>query len=272
MSTFYHCGMFDSELKFVVAHNHKTSYSVQDHLHPCYEIVVYRHGEGISRIKGKDYPFHSGSFSLIEPNVLHGEEGIGPVDLIYIGYTAKNLDTPLQSGVYEEKSFGILADMELIQKEMENQSSYYGRMLNLLTEKIIISLERGFSKIKKEKSDPFAYVESFIKLNCMKNISVELIAQNFGFNYDYFRRAFKKRFGVSLKDYFMNEKIRYSMDLLKNSNRSIKEVSSLCGFNSPSHFVATFHQKVGMTPKTFLERFQSGSSYPEIADFSKISS
>ena len=261
--------MYETESKFVVSHDHKSSYSVQNHLHPCYEIVVYRKGDGISRIGGKDYSFHSGTFSLIEPNVLHGEEGLGPVDLIYIGFVAKNLDQPLLSGVYEESRFDILKDMELIQKEMESQSPYYGRMLNLLTEKIILSLQRGFTSIKNEKSDPFAYVESFIKLNCMKNISMELIAQNFGFSYDYFRRAFKARYGMPIKDYFMNEKIRYSVDLLKNTNHSVKEISSMCGFSSPSHFVFCFRNKMGVTPKAFVEEFRSGKSYPEIADFQK---
>lgn len=260
--------MYEADLKFVVSHDHKSSYVVQNHLHPCYEIVVYRSGEGISRINGVDYLFKPGTFSLIEPSILHGEEGKGPVDLIYIGFVANNLDLPLPSGVYEEKRFGILKDMELIQKEMENQSPYYGRMLNILTEKILLSLQRGFSEIGKEKADPFAYVESFIKLNCMKNISMELIAQNFGFSYDYFRRAFKARFGVSVKDYFMNEKIRYSIDLLKNTDRSVKEISSLCGFSSPSHFVFCFRNKMGVTPKEFSDEFRNGQTYKEIADFS----
>ena len=63
----------------------------------------------------------------------------------------------------------------------------------------------------------------------------------------------------------MNEKVRYSPDLLKNADRSVKGISSLRGFSSPSPFVFCFKNKIGVTPKEFADEFRKGRPYKEIA-------
>ena len=42
--------MFSSEIKFAMAKKYKRNYMVNNHQHPCYEIVFYIDGEGESII------------------------------------------------------------------------------------------------------------------------------------------------------------------------------------------------------------------------------
>ena len=45
-------------------------------------------------------------------------------------------------------------------------------------------------------------------------IEVDEISGTFGYNKDYISRAFKRNYGVSLKMYIDNERLRYIKDLL----------------------------------------------------------
>jgi len=257
--------MFSCKVKFVVDHDHHAGYNVNNHLHPCYEIVFYRKGEGETTIDGRKYHFSDNTFSLIEPNLKHNENAIGPVDLFYVGFVIDDAFLSIRSGVYSDNAFHIKEEMEQILMEMKKQGPYYERMMDLLIEEVVLKISRGLYEEKNAKNDPFLQVKDFIHLNCMKRIGGSFIAKNFGFNPDYFRLAFKKRYGISLKTYMMNERIRYAIDLLENSEESIKDIAEMSGFSSSSHFVMAFKKSTGITPKQYREDSLKGNNHKEIA-------
>lgn len=259
--------MFDCELKFVVSQDYKDPYIVKTHKHPCYEIVFYISGTGKTTINNVTYDFKENTFSIIEPNSNHNEIGNENVKLIYIGFDILNDSIKFKSRLYDNANFNILNELLLIQEEMKSQKQYYGRMLNLLTEQIVVKIKRGLNEIAKQSDDKIEYVINFIKLNCMKNIKVNLIAKSFGFNYDYFRRMFKEKMGISIKDYIIQEKLNYAIDLLKNSDYSISEIASRSGFASPSHFGIVFKEQMHKNPKDFVREYKMSNSHKEIAFF-----
>ena len=259
--------MFDAELKFVVSNSHEKAYVVNNHLHPFYEVVFYKTGSGTTTIGGKEYHFESNTFSLIEPNVIHNETAFGPVDLIYIGFVLLTGEIGVKNGVYQEKDFHILGDMEEIQREIKMKEPFFERLLNIDVERIIIRLERGTTRLGDEKTDSFQYVESFIKLNCMKKLKVSLIADTFGFSYNYFRRAFKKHFGMPIKEYITKEKMTCAIDFLKNTDFPINRIADMTGFASSSHFIIEFKKMMGVTPHQFVEEYKKNDNFKEIAHF-----
>ena len=101
----------------------------------------------------------------------------------------------------------------------------------------------------------------------MKNINAKDVARVFCFNYDYIRRMFKEKTKISMKDYILKEKLHYAIELFKNTSFSIKEVSALAGFSSPSHFAVIFKQEMNITPKEYIQKYLAGNPHQEIADF-----
>lgn len=259
--------MFDCELKFVVAQKYNRNYMINLHQHPCYEIVFYIKGEGQTTINNVTYDFKPNTFSICEPNHSHNEIGSENVELIYIGFNILNDNVKLKSGIYDNSKYNILNDLIKISKEMKAQKEYYTRMLNLLTESIIIKLKRVDDVFVEKKEDKIDFIINFIKLNCMKNLKVKLISDTFGFNYDYFRRMFKEKTGISIKDYILQEKIKYAIDLLINSSYSMKKISSMSGFASPSHFGIVFKEMMGTTPKEYIKNYKSTEQHKEIVKF-----
>ena len=261
--------MFECELKFVVLKTHKTTFTIMKHQHPCYEIVFYIRGEGEVTIGGQTHKFHSNTFSVCEPNTYHKEIGSTPADIIYIGFEIKNKDVKLKNGLYLEEKYHILDDLLSIHKEMKSRHEHYGRMMDLFTEKIIIKLKRELKENSREEeqNNVIHTIQDYIRINCMKTINAKMLADVYAFNYDYLRRMFKKKTGITLKDYIQKEKIKYAISLLQNKTYSIKEVASMAGFSSASHFGSVFKEDTGQTPKEFIKSYFSGTQHKVVTSF-----
>ncbi len=83
---------------------------------------------------------------------------------------------------------------------------------------------------------------------CAEPLSVEALAAELGVSYSYFRRIFKLETGTSPKQYVMSARIQRACDLLDNTDKSIKEIAGLLGFNSAFHFSAQFSDMLGRSP------------------------
>jgi AraC family transcriptional regulator len=71
----------------------------------------------------------------------------------------------------------------------------------------------------------------------------------------HFARLFKATVGVSPHQYFIKQRIQRSQFMLARSEISITKVATDLGFDSSSHFAATFRRIVGVTPSAFRSSF-----------------
>ncbi len=257
--------MFDTDLKFSIFHLYPSEYKVYKHTHPCYEMVYYQSGEGNITISDKNYTFRDNYISISAPNEIHYESGSKRTELYFTGFTFINEKIKLQSGVYEDKDQTILGLIKQIQSEMNSQQAHYSRMLNIIMEQIVIILYRKMYQKKPELlyEEKINYVINYIKMNCTKNINVEQLAKSVNYSYDYFRHFFNSYMKIPIKEYIMNERIRYTKELLINSEYSIKEISNMCDFSSAPHFSTCFKKIVGITPETYRRQY----AHSELIDY-----
>jgi AraC-like DNA-binding protein len=82
-------------------------------------------------------------------------------------------------------------------------------------------------------------------------ISNTLLADKCNISEIYFRRLFKKRFGISPKQYVLELRLRKAKQLLLQDNISVTKVSEQCGFTNPYHFSRAFHKITGLTPTEY---------------------
>ena len=78
--------------------------------------------------------------------------------------------------------------------------------------------------------------------------TVELAADYFGFNRDYFGRYFKSKFGMTFGDFYKNFQIDYAKRLLLTGQFKVLEISRLLGFSTPDYFTRVFKKHTGITP------------------------
>ncbi len=64
-------------------------------------------------------------------------------------------------------------------------------------------------------------------------------------------KYFRKYFSNTLGEYRRKLKIEKSINLIKNSNKSLSEIAYNCNFSDQSHFIRNFKTHTGFLPKDF---------------------
>lgn len=71
----------------------------------------------------------------------------------------------------------------------------------------------------------------------------------------YFRKLFKKEFGISPKQYVIRCRIDYAKALLLAGYFTVQEVSSLCGYADSKHFSVEFKRLTGVSPTGYIYNY-----------------
>ena len=88
----------------------------------------------------------------------------------------------------------------------------------------------------------------YINDNYADDISAESVSERLGISYSYFSRTFKRIAGKTFRQYLNSTRINHGEQLLLNTEKSVTEIATLCGFGNVSHFIATYRDLKGVTP------------------------
>ena len=86
------------------------------------------------------------------------------------------------------------------------------------------------------------------------NLSVERLAEMTGASREHLARAFRRRLGLSPRQFLQEQKMRYACYLIKEMRLPIKHVATRLGYTTYANFFAAFRQVIGMTPHEFRLR------------------
>ncbi|MNY47714.1 HTH-type transcriptional regulator YesS [compost metagenome] len=85
------------------------------------------------------------------------------------------------------------------------------------------------------------------------NLSITTISDEFDIHPSYLSRYFKEQVGDSLTDYINKLRMNKAVDLLKDDEILIKDISELVGCNSISTFIRLFKKYEGVAPSVYRE-------------------
>lgn len=95
----------------------------------------------------------------------------------------------------------------------------------------------------------------YVDENYLTIESVESVAEEFGYNYAYLSRLFKKKVGESMNRYITEKKMKFARELLaKNSDMTLLEISEMCGYHDYRYFSRVFKAETGETPGEYRSR------------------
>ncbi|MCU0449581.1 MAG: AraC family transcriptional regulator [Bernardetiaceae bacterium] len=83
----------------------------------------------------------------------------------------------------------------------------------------------------------------------LKNLSLRELAKISGRSLSRFKADFKKQFNSSPYKWIKDKRLAHAKFLIENTNLSVTEVCYSIGYESLSHFVKSFKEKYGITPK-----------------------
>ena len=97
--------------------------------------------------------------------------------------------------------------------------------------------------------------KTIIDNNLHTAVDVQKLAKNLYVSYSWFRKTFKEQTGQAPADYHLNRRIEKALELLKNTDLSIRKVSEELGFKNQNHFSALIKRKTGASPSALRQQF-----------------
>lgn len=155
-------------------------------------------------------------------------------------------------GMDSERAYNI-SDLYILKmdalKSIDEVKALHADMLSFYT-KEMAALDKG-----KVYSKPVTICIDYIYHHLHEPIRIKDLAGQTGLNESYLSTLFKKETGKSVSSYILSKRMEAAENMLKFSDYTYAEISSILAFSSQSHFARTFKQHTGYTPKKYRNTF-----------------
>ena len=74
----------------------------------------------------------------------------------------------------------------------------------------------------------------------------------------YFRKLFKKEYGISPQKYIIQLRIQNAVGLISTGYYSLKEIAYMSGYNDCKYFSVEFKKAMGVSPSEYLYNYKPG--------------
>lgn len=109
---------------------------------------------------------------------------------------------------------------------------------------------------KPKRFDISATVIDYINRHITESISLEDISKVIGYSPSFTSKQIKKLFGVNLASVVSALRVDLAIDYLWRTDKSLTEISNLCGFGSQQSFNRQFKELIRHTPSDYRSSFR----------------
>lgn len=154
----------------------------------------------------------------------------------------------------------------IIQRALENlgmssQSAYLSfqsttyRQLRAEVQGILsqISVHYG-SHLGTAEFNKVQIVKRYIEEHSHEELSLDRLAELVGFTPMYLSKLFKDKLGINYIDYLTECRIQHAKQLLRDPEKSLKEITYEVGYHEPNYFSKVFKKMCGVTPSEYRKQ------------------
>lgn len=148
----------------------------------------------------------------------------------------------------EKHRFEVEALFESLQKTSDRLAS-----TSILLQ-LAVFLKK-YTKLLQEQPKGFiATTVSYINTHIQDDISIEILSKNAHLSKYHFCRRFKSMTGQTVMEYILKTRLTRALDLIRDTDLPIGEISDACGFSSISYFCRVFKEWSGISPLKYRKK------------------
>lgn len=111
------------------------------------------------------------------------------------------------------------------------------------------------------REDPrLSRVKSYVDTHLADRITLAKAAKVANQSSSYFSRYFRRKVGVTFRDWLRHRRVDRAKRLLRYSSRPVTSIGLMCGFGSLSTFERAFRRSEGVSPRTYRNKYSTGSA------------
>ena len=226
-----------------------------------FQMVYLSRGQGVFECEGKKpITVKQGDMILLRPGIWHRykpdpEVGWAESWVGFQGEYALRLMEkffPLQSvALHLGNDEELLRKMQYVIELMQEaplgfRQMMAGEVVALLAR--VRSLTMRSDKMLSSSEEKMDKARYYLLAHATEDIDLEALATELGLSYSRFRSLFRKQTGRSPRQYQLDIRMNRAMNLLKESQRTVSEISEILGFSAVYYFSRLFKQRVGKSP------------------------
>lgn len=204
-------------------------------------------GFGIFRINGKEYNVGPGEMFVIPPYVetYYEANADNPWGYIWIGFTTeKELPLELPDVIHCPKALNIFTSMKNASDLGNGRSAF-----------LCSKLWELFSVLLDNEKQSLSYIDR--ALDCihseyMYDLTIERLAKRLGLDHSYFSALFRKKMGLSPKQYLFNYRMNVAVSLMIDNDFSISVAAYSVGYTDVCNFSKMFKKHFGVSPREYI--------------------
>ncbi len=238
----------------------------EKHWHRSIEIFAVFEGSIRLFLNDKPYSLESGQFILINSNEIHSIDAVKPNRTVVLQIALKTFEEYYTGEQFIQFVHRNLACddelMELLKRIFETyQKKEYGYALQVkgdyyyLLHLLITQYRKNNVTAdmlhKNKRLNRLSTIINYMKENYKEELTLENVAEVFGYAPAYLSRMFQKYAGINYKDYLCNIRMEYAFKELLNTDHTISETALNNGFPNSKAFSREFRKKYGMLPSEY---------------------
>ena len=254
----------------------KEWYYTTPHCHTDIEIMIVLEGECTLEYENDFYKLEESDIAVTESNLIHRERALSyekSYKVAYLSLLEKNyvrlfatfysvengfFCLPASSRIYLKDTFLV----NLIKSEIHNKPKNFQIFFYNYLKTLYLYLHRELfdfhtHNIAIDEHLEIAYmVETYIENNYNTKINLNLLSSQFNINASHLCNIFRKYFFYTITEFLNEIRIKYSIDLLRKTDRKISDIAYMVGYEDQYYFSKVFKLKIGRSPTEFRKMFK----------------
>lgn len=242
------------------------NYFRDKHWHRSIEIFAVLEGGLVFHIGDRTYPLSHGEFILVNSNEIHSVDSPKPNRTVVLQIPLKTFEEYFTGDqfilfthdpkIQDEQITELIREMYAAYTgkkcgyEMKVKSQYYMLLYLLVTKYRELDASRDAVK-RSKKLTKLSAITNYIKENYTEELSLETLAEIFGYSPAYLSRMFQKYAGINYKSYLQGIRLEYAYRELIETNHTISNTALNNGFPNSKAFSKAFAEKYGRLPSEF---------------------
>lgn len=244
-----------------------------------YELIVMTEGTLYLTYNHENYTVREGEYLLLPPCNAY-RQGYRPsyCAFYWLHFSTVPGDIPSTSDMgnvpytLAQDSFFTLPQMGtvpkpekliVLMKQLQDlvKNNYPAISVNTMATSILtelygqITLSPSASAVPPAQRQIDSDIIDYINLNLSRNVTIQEIADKFGYNAKYLSHKFTKATGLPLKQFILNQKVDAANFMLTDTNKSIKDIAKELGFPDSHNFSRTYKKLTGLSPSEYRNAF-----------------
>jgi len=253
----------------------------EEHYHSYYEIYYLISGQRIYFIEDRSYTVQQGDLVFIDKDVLHktmqANDQMHERLIIHLNEsTLEALTAPFAHFMHspfrqkshvirlpQSQQLQIAALMSSLVNEIKQKKQGFELIPPMHVSQLLLTTARYLSEHEPapfQHASPFhekiSDIARYINVHYMEQLKLDELAKQFYISSFYLSRMFKEVTGFTLSDYITLTRIKEAQRLLRESQKTISEISEMVGYENFSHFGKMFKKLSSNSPREYRKQHQ----------------